>query len=90
MAALAGVFLLSASQDPTLSRDMAARLGQLANGTGGANRPDGDEPGPAAPGASGVSPLSELRGWIEARLKSLEELRAVPPDGNAAVIHAPV
>jgi len=90
MEALAGVFLLSASQDPILSRDMAARLGQLANGTEDVRPPNGDEPGPAAPGANGASPLSELRGWIETRLKSLEELRALPPDGNAAVIHAPV
>ena len=90
MVALAGVFFLTASQDPNLSRDMAGRLGRLADGIGGATRSDDDEPRPTAPNAIGASPVTELRGWIEPHLKSFEELRASLEDEREAVIHAVV
>jgi multidrug resistance protein MdtO len=90
LAALAGALLLSSSQDPTLSRDMSARFGQLANGTGDVSAPDGDEPKPAAPATNGASPLAELRGWIEAHSKSLEELQAPLAAKSEGGIRAPV
>lgn len=82
MAALAGVLLLSASQDPDLSRDMAERLSQLADGTGTAKQLDGAEPV-----AANVSPLSGLRGWIEARLNGLEQLQ--PQLADEIELHVP-
>jgi multidrug resistance protein MdtO len=92
MAALAGVLFLVANQDPNLSRDMAGRLGRLADGIGGATRLDDEEPAPATPSARGASPLAELRGWIEARLKSVEELQAplAARSKSEAVSHAAV
>jgi multidrug resistance protein MdtO len=90
MAALASAFFLTASQDPNLSRDMARRLGRLADGIGGAKRTDDDEPRPTTPSASGALPVTELRGWIEPRLKNFEELTGVLEGDSEVVIHAAV
>jgi multidrug resistance protein MdtO len=90
MAALAGVFFLTASQDPNLSRDMARRLGRLADGIGGTKRTVDDASRPTAPNASGALAATELRGWIEPRLKNFEELTGVLKGDREAVSHAAV
>jgi multidrug resistance protein MdtO len=82
MAALAGVLLLSTSQDPALSRDMAKRLDRLA-GTGEVKPQDDEEPITA----TGTPSLSELRGWIEVHMKTLEQLQLGAEDGSK--LHAP-
>ena len=74
MAALAGVLLLSAAQDPALSRNVAQRLSLLADGAATAKPTDGSK----LPAGSGASPLAGLQGWIEARLGGLDQLPAKP------------
>ena len=76
MAALAGVLLLSAAQDPALSRNVAQRLSLLADGAATTKPRDGSKPS----AGSGASPLAGLQGWIEARLSGLEQLPAKPAD----------
>lgn len=76
MAALAGVLLLSAAQDPALSRNVAQRLSLLADGAATAKPRDGSK----LSAGSGASPLAGLQGWIEARLSGLEQLPAKPAD----------
>jgi multidrug resistance protein MdtO len=82
LGALAGVLLLSAIRDPELSHDLAARLGQIA-GTEEV-KPRGNET-PIVPGDT--SPLSGLGGWIEARLKTLEQVQ--PQTEDRGKLHAP-
>ncbi|HTQ69870.1 MAG TPA: FUSC family protein [Acidocella sp.] len=78
--ALAGVVMLTAAQDPQLSRDMAGRLAQLADGAKAAPAQEEEAP------ASAASPLGGLRGWIEARLDRLERLQHQAEDKSK--IHA--
>jgi multidrug resistance protein MdtO len=82
MAAMAGVLLLSAVQDPELSRELAKRLDRLA-GTEEVKPQDDEEPVTA----TGTSSLSGLRGWIEVHMKTLEQLQLETEDRSK--LHAP-
>jgi multidrug resistance protein MdtO len=88
IAALTGAFMLSASQDPALSHDMAGRLDRLADGIAGGTRPDDGAPKPTVPSASGAVRLAALRRWIEPRLRRCEELPASVTDNHKEGIRA--
>ena len=90
MAALTGAFMLSASQDPALSQDMAGRLGRLADGIAGRARPDDGDPTPANPSASSAVRLYSLRNWIESRLRRFEDLPAAVPHDRKEEIRAAI
>jgi multidrug resistance protein MdtO len=90
MAALTGAFMLSASQDPALSQDMAGRFGHLADGIADRTQPDDGEAKPTAPSASGAVRLAALSRWIEPRLRRFEDLPASVPDDHKEGIRAAI